>query len=283
MPLLARVIPLQVLILVGISFAFGAQPSVQEIVNQSIEKNERNWSVASQYAFTERDVVTENGKVTERTFKVLMIEGSPYNQLIAEDNEPLPQPRFAAEEEKLEQEVARRRRETPSARQERIAAYENDRQEEHTLMREMGRAFDFKYIGEEQLNGHNCYVLEATPHPGYRATSNETKVLTGMRGKMWIDIDDYQWVKVQAQVFRPVAIGLFIAHVQPGTEFILEQAPVENGVWLPTRFVTEVRATALMFWSKKYSRSETYSNYRHIGAAERASREMVPSRSIIGH
>jgi hypothetical protein len=76
---------------------------------------------------------------------------------------------------------------------------------------------------------------------------------------------------------------LFIAHVQPGTEFILEQAPVENGVWLPTRFVTEVRATALMFWSKKYSRSETYSNYRHIGAAERASREMVPSRSIIGH
>jgi hypothetical protein len=271
MPLLARAIRLQVLILVCTGFAFGARPGIQEIVDRSIEKNERNWSLASQYTFTERDVVTENGKVIERTFKVLMIEGSPYNQLIEEDKEPLSQARSAAEEEKLEQEVSRRRRETPSARQQRIAEYERSRQQEHALMREMGRAFDFNFIGEEQLNGHNCYVLEATPHPGYRPTSNETKVLTGMRGKMWIDIDEYQWVRVQAQVFRPVAIGLFIAHVQPGTEFMLEQAPVDNEVWLPSRFVTQVQATALMFWSKKYSRSETYSNYRHLGAAERAS------------
>ena len=139
-------------------------------------------------------------------------------------------------------------------------------------MRDMWRAFDFKLIGEELVNGHNCYVLEATPNSSYRPTSNETKVLTGMRGKMWIDTREYQWVKVQAQVFRPVAFGLFFAHVQPGTEFMLEQAPVDEEVWLPLRLVTQVRATALMFWSKMYSRSETYSNYRRIGEGERASR-----------
>ena len=271
MPLFARAVRLQTLVLLYMASAFGAPPNVQEIVSQSIEKNESNWRVAPQYTFIERDAVTENGKVTRRTFKVLMIGGSPYNQLIAEDGESLPEARAAAEEKKLEQEVSRRSHETPSARQQRIAAYQRDRQQEHALMRDMWKAFDFTFIGEELVNGHNCYVLEATPHPGYRPTSSETKVLTGMRGKMWIDSREYQWVKVQAQVFRPVAIGLFIAHVQPGTEFTLEQAPVDDDVWLPLRFVTEVRATALMFWSKKYSRSETYSNYRRIGAGERAS------------
>ena len=139
------------------------------------------------------------------------------------------------------------------------------------MMHDMWTAFDFKFIGEELVNGHNCYVLEATPRSGYRPTSYETKVLTGMRGKMWIDSREYQWVKVQAQVFRPVAFGFFLAHVQPGTELILEQEPVDNEVWLPLRLVTEVRATALMFWSKKYSRSEIYSNYRRISPGERAS------------
>jgi hypothetical protein len=271
MKLLSRTARLQVLTLLCSAFAFGARPSVQEIISQSIEKNEKNWRAATQYTFNERDVVTENGKVIERTFKVLMIEGSPYNELIAEDGEALSQERAAAEERKLEQEISRRRRETPSARDRRIAAYERDREQEHVLMNELAMAFDFNLIGEEQLNGHDCYVLEATPRPGYRPTSNETKVLTGMRGMMWIDMHEYQWVKVQAQVFRTVSVGLFIAHVQPGTEFTLEKAPVDNDVWLPSRFATEVRATALMFWSKKFSRSETYSNYRYVGAAGRAS------------
>ena len=47
-----------------------------------------------------------------------------------------------------------------------------------------------------------------------------------MRGKMWIDTRQYQWVKVHAEVFRPVAFGLFIAHVEPGTEFTLEESPI---------------------------------------------------------
>jgi hypothetical protein len=271
MPSVARAIPCQILILICVAYAFGAPPDVEEIVNRSIEKNESNWKVAPQYTFTERDSVTENGKLTRRTFKVLMIDGSPYNRLIAEDGELLPAVEAAAEEKKLEVEISRRSHANPSARRQRIAAYERDRQQEHALMRDMWRAFHFRLLGEELVNGRNCYVLEATPNPGYRPSSNETKVLTGMRGKMWIDVREYQWVKVQAQVFRPVAFGLFLAHVQPGTEFILEQAPVDAEVWLPLRLVTEVRATALIFWSKRYSRTESYFDYRRIGEGEQAS------------
>ena len=127
-------------------------------------------------------------------------------------------------------------------------------------MREMMKAFDFHLAGQESVNGRNCYVLVATPRSSYRPISRDTKVLTGMRGKLWIDSAEYQWVKVHAEVFRPVAFGLFIAHVQPGTEFTLEEAPVGQGIWLPVHFVTKVRATALL-WSRNYTDDEAYSNY----------------------
>jgi hypothetical protein len=244
----------------------GESPDAREIVRRSVEQNKKDWALAPQYAFTKRDVVAHKEKVTSRrTYKVLMIDGSPYNQLIATDGHPLPGSGAAVQQGELTQETARRKHEPPEARRRRIAAYEKDRAREQTLMNEMVNAFDFKLTGQEEINGHHCYVLQAAPRAGYRPTSNETKVLTGMRGTMWIDTQEYQWVKVQAEVFRPVPIDLFIADVQPGTEFLLEKVPVAQGLWLPAHFLTRVRATALKLWSKNYSRDETYFDYHRSG------------------
>jgi len=241
---------------------FGADPDVKEIIRKSTEHQSRNWKLAPEYTFTETDVVTEKGEVNRSTFKVLMLDGSPYNQLIAEDGHPLTPVLQSAEQKKLHDESTRRTRESPSDRHRRIESYQRSREQEHTMFDEMVNAFDFRLAGREPMNGRECYVLEATPRSGYQPASNETKVLTGMRGKLWIDTHDYQWVKVQAAVFRPVPIHVFLANVRPGTEFTLEQAPVEGDLWLPTHFVTTVRATALLLWSKNYTRDETYFDYR---------------------
>ena len=142
--------------------------------------------------------------------------------MAVQNGHPLPRTRMAAEQKKLKRETARRDHETPSARRNRIAAYERDREHEHTLMNEMVGAFDFKLTGQEQVSGRTCYVLDATPRADYQPKSNETKVLTGMRGKMWIDTQEYQWVKVEAEVFRPVP-GEFVKScgnrrlIQPAT------------------------------------------------------------------
>lgn len=241
-------------------------PDAQEIVRRSVERNKTDWASAPEYGFTERDVVAHKGKVTSRrTYKVLMIDGSPYNQLIAEGGQPLPSSAAALQQNKVAQEKSRRQNESPEVRRRRIAAYERDRAQEQALMKAMVDAFDFKLTGQEDMNGRQCCVLQATPRAGYKPTSKETKVLTGMRGTMWIDTREYQWVKVQAEVFRPVSVELSIADVKPGTEFLLEKAPVEQGLWLPTHFLTRVRATALKLWSKNYTRDERYFDYHRAG------------------
>src|SRR5205823_572451 len=152
----------------------------------------------------------------------------------------------------------RRRSESPSARRKRVAQYENERRQDHALMGEMIKAFDFRLTGEEIVNGRRCFALDAKPKPGYKPPNRDTQVLKGMRGQMWVDAEQYQWVKVHAEVFQPVRFGLFVAQVKPGTEFTLEQKPVEGNLWLPSHFSMNVKARVLLS-SRNSADDEIYS------------------------
>lgn len=251
--------------------AAGLRAAQQDIIQRSVENTNEDWAAAPRYTYTEHDVIIKNGKKTEKTYEVMMIEGSPYNKVLAINGRRISPAQAAVEDRKLQQEIARRRNETPSARQKRVAAYERERRQDHELLREMVRAFNFKPAGEEDINGRRCFVFTATPRPEYQPVNRSTKVLKGMRGKLWIDTQQEQWVRVQAEVFRPVAFGLFIAQVQPGTEFTLEQKPVQGNIWLPSRFSTRVKARVFLM-SRNSSDDEDYSNYRQLGAAPADSR-----------
>lgn len=58
-----------------------------------------------------------------------------------------------------------------------------------------------------------------------------------MRGTLWIEKSTFQWVRVEAEVFRPVSIEGFLAQVQPGTRFLLDQAPVSETSGYPSTTV----------------------------------------------
>jgi hypothetical protein len=232
----------------------------EDIVRRSVANTNADWDAAPQYDFTERDIVTGPGKSSTKTYQVMMIAGSPYNKLIAVNGERLTPAQATQEDQKLKKETDRRRTESPSARQKRVSEFQKERHQDHALMAEMAKAFDFKLTGEDTINGHRCFVLDATPKPGYQPSSRETKVLTGMRGTMWVDTQAYQWVKVHAEVFRQVKFGLFFARVKPGTEFTLEEKPVTGNLWLPSHFSMAVNANVL-FASRRSTDDETYTNY----------------------
>ena len=248
--------------LLGI-LAFGAaNPDAGEIVKRSVANTMADWKTAPQFGFMERDVVTKKAK-TVKTYRVVMIDGSPYNEPVGENGEPTGQ-----ENDKLQQETRRRQQETSAQRQKRIGEYDRERRQDNALLREMISGFDFRVTGETTINGRRCFMLEGNPKPGYQPKSRETRVLTGMRGKMWIDEQDYQWVRVEAEVFRPVAFGLFTAHVEPGTRFVLEQKPVSGGLWLPSHFSVQVKAKILRYWSHNSNDDETYWDYRRAAVPQ---------------
>jgi hypothetical protein len=135
-------------------------------------------------------------------------------------------------------------------------------------MEQMTKAFDFELLGEQKVGTRTVYVLKATPRAGYQPPNMQAEALTGMQGKLWIDKTTFQWVKVEAQVTRPVSIEGFLARVEPGTRFELEKMPVASGVWLPKHFVMKARAKILFLITHKSQQDQTYFGYRKAAQVE---------------
>ncbi len=258
-------------VLFSVAAVYGAPAgtlNVQDIIRKSVAATEADWKAAPRYAFLEHDIISKKDRSkTAKTYEVLMIDGSPYNKMTAIDGHPLSKAEQQAEDGKLQQEISKRNHESPRERARRIAKYQKERTQDVAMMLEMGDAFAYRLVAETKLDGHDVYEFEATPKPGYVPKTRETKVLVGMRGTLWVDKATYQWVKVQAEVIRPVSFYGFLAKVGPGTSFLLEQEPVAPNVWMPKHFAVKVRASALGFINEDSTDDETYRNYRPMTKA----------------
>jgi hypothetical protein len=238
-----------------------SQIDVETIVQRSVAANSLDWKEAPDFSYSERDQDASGA----RTYEVSMILGSPYRRLLAIDDKPLSQANQRKQQRRQTEALARRRAETKTARTSRTARYERERKRDRLMMDQLTEAFDFKLVGEERIGSHDTYVLKATPRAGYRPPNTETEVLTGMQGKLWIDKASFQWVKVEAEVVHPVSIAGFLARVETGTRFELEKEPVADGVWLPSHFAMQSRATILHIVTRRGQEDDTYSGYHKTG------------------
>jgi len=237
-------------------------PDAATIIQRSVDAMHRDWQESEHYIHLERDVEAHGSK----TFQILMIEGSPYQKLTAVNGKPLSPGEAKREEQKLRDEVKSRCGESPSAKQKRIAEYQKEQKRDHEMIGELTKAFTFKVAGQQRVNGRQTWLLNAIPKPGYQPPSLETKALTGMAGKLWIDSATFEWVRVEAHVVQPVSIEGFLARVEPGTVFELVRAPVTNALWAPSHFSERSKARIMGFIGHSTHDDETYSHYRPASA-----------------
>src|SRR5579885_1568009 len=238
------------------------QVNVETIIQRSTEANQADWKAAPDYSYFEEDKY-EDG--SSKTYEVRMILGSPYRELVAVNGAPLSPEDQEREKRKLNEAIQRRQQESPRERRQRVGRYQRDRQRNRLLMQQLTKAFDFRLLGEEKLDQYEVYELEAKPRPGYQPPNREAQVLTGMEGKLWIDKNTFQWVKVEATVIHPVPIAGFLARVEPGTRLELEKAPVADGIWLPKHFAVNSHSRILFVFGHSTQADETYFGY-HKGS-----------------
>jgi len=261
--------PVLLTLAMAVASATQPHPTSDEIIRRSVAATDADWQEAPNYSFINRVAESKHGaRRGLKTYDVLMIEGSPYNKVIAVNDNPLAAGERAEEERKLQREIYKRQHESNRERSHRIAKYKRERDQDHVMMKQMVEAFDFTLSGEEHLADRGVWVLNATPKPGYIPHNHEGKVLMGMKGKLWIDQATYRWVKVEAQVVRPVSFFGFFARVGPGTRFVLEQEPVNDNLWLPKHFSVNVVASAFGFIDGSSTEDDTYSDYRPMPKAE---------------
>src|SRR5207247_340307 len=114
-------------------------------------------------------------------------DGTPYERLVAINDQALSSSKERDEQQKLEKVIAKRRSESASQRIHRVAEYTREHDRVRGLFRELGRAFKFTLQGERRVESRLVYVLAATPRSDYTPPDVDARALTGMSAEFLID------------------------------------------------------------------------------------------------
>jgi hypothetical protein len=253
------------LVILASATAVVAQTDAREIIRRAAAAEDRNWKVARNYTFSEREklrYLDSQGRVRSQEVSihdVTLLDGSPYSRLVARDDRPLPSAEERKEQEKLTRSTAERRDQTAAQRTQRLSEYVLRPEWQREAWRELPNAFDFRLAGEEVWEGHTLFVIEATPHPGYQALSRTAKVFAHLRCKLSVDKQDYHLVKGQVEVVETISVGLFLVRVAKGSHAAFEQTRVNDEVWLPSQVHAFVSARLGLLKVLRFEQELTYS------------------------
>jgi hypothetical protein len=258
------------LALLAAAAAAGAQatPDPREIVRRSIGLDQVNWQRMKDYTWQARDVerrLDSTGKVKSElvsSWETLVLYGAPYQRYLLRDGKDV----SADEQRKLDRFSAKVERETPAERDKRAAKFEKEREKDRDFLREIPDLYDFKLEGDAVIDGRPVWVISGTPKPGYQAKRRDARPLLKIRGRMWIDKAEDQWVRLEAETTDTISYGVFLARLNPGAKLVFEQTRVNDEVWLPRR--EWVRGSGRIGLLKKLSVEEeiTWSGYRKFTA-----------------
>jgi hypothetical protein len=240
----------------------------REIVRRSIELDRKNLDAARNYTYMERQEQREldgAGKVKNlevHVFDVTRLEGSPYRRLVSHGDQPLSAKEQQQQEERLRKSIEERRKESPEQKRQRIADWERKQEKQREPLREMPDAFDFRLTGEEQLNGGDVYVIDASPKPGYKPKASSAFFLPKVKVRLWIDKSDFEWAKVEMETLDTITFAGLLVRLAKGTRLTLEQTRVNDEVWLPKRVALEGSVRLLLLKKLRGRMDYIYSGYR---------------------
>ncbi len=256
--------------LLAAACGLAAAQDAREMVRRAVQRMDHDLAVAATCAFLERTASREldgDGRVKSHRillYDVTPMEGSPYRRLAGRDGHPLSPEEERAEQSKMQESLEQRRRETPAQRARRIAEWERRRQRQREPLDEAPEAFDFRITGVERAGGRDAWVMEATPRPGYHARGSLARLFPKFRGKLWIDKEDGQLVRTEAEAVADVWWGLFIARLSKGARLAIEMTRVNAGLWAPKRIEADGSARIALVKKIRIERETTYSNYRYV-------------------
>ena len=245
-----------------------SQQQMEQLLRVAAEKDLENDKKQLNYTYIQRSEehhLDGRGQVksTEsKTSEVLMIYSEQVERVIEKNDKPLSAKDAAKEDEKIQKIIDKRRDESEAERRKRLEKEEKEREDGRQFVREVADAYNFRLVGVEPLNGRDAYVIDAEPRPGYEPHRKEARFLPKIRGRIWIDKQEDQWVKIDAQVIDTVSFGLFLARLHKGTRIMVETMRVNDEVWLPKHMTARVDVRVALLKNFNVDADVTYRDYK---------------------
>jgi hypothetical protein len=262
-------------LLISLAVPVAFPQDARDIVRRSVARDQRNWELTRNYTYVESTKDREfdgSGKLKKEeseVYEVSYFYGQRYHHLVQKNGKPLNAKDDRKEKEQLAKFTAKYAHETEEHRKKRLADVEKNRQKQREFAKEIPDAYDFRILGEEKVDGRDTWVIAAEPHPGYRPKIENTKYLSKIRGKLWIEKKDLDWVKLQAESIDTISFGLVLFRLYKGARIEFEQTRVNDEIWLPKRTHITGAARIALFKKGGGEYDSFYSQYRKFQSDSR--------------
>ena len=96
------------------------------------------------------------------------------------------------------------------------------------------RRFRYEFAGTEPVDGRPTHVLKFTAVPGRTAKDTSDRALDLLVGRIWIDAEESELVKVDARLKEPLSILGGIVATVDRLDFTIERRRQPDGFWFNT-------------------------------------------------
>lgn len=133
------------------------------------------------------------------------------------------------------------------------------------FLRLLPDAFLYRSAGAVETPQGTMVRLAFTPNPKFSPPDFESRILTGIRGEVWIDPAQIRIAKIQGRIFTSVDFGWgILGSLSPGGTMLLEQSKTPECGWQMTHLELHLDGKALLFKRVHIAMNETAADYRPI-------------------
>ena len=261
-------------------------PEVQTFLAQVRERLHSDDFLLDQYTFTEKQTerrLDSDGNVKKITTSMYEVYPSPepgrtYRKLVERDGKPLTAEELAKEDEKQEAKEARKAAKLYGEDASRRASAESERRLKETrTIDEIFRIYEFRIVGRETLDGRTTIVVTFEPRPGVETDTRGGKILKKFTGRAWVDEEDRQLVRVEADLTDDLSFGFgILAKLKKGSHAQIQRRKVNDEIWLPAQAHFVGNARLFLVKGVHIDALSEYSDYKKFTVATEATAAPEP-------
>jgi len=136
------------------------------------------------------------------------------------------------------------------------------------IMKLLPTAFLYQYAGAVQTATGPAIHLTFVPNPKFSPPDLEARILTGIRGDVWIDPSDERVVRISGNLFRSVDYGWGLLGVlSRGGRLLIVQSNTPSVGWQIASLVLQLRGKAVLIKTLRLNTTEDASDYHRVPSA----------------
>ena len=255
-------------------------PKLEFILEQVRKNLNSDRMLLSNYTYNEVETVRFLDKdstvkrIKEKRYEVFpsFEEELLYRKLVEENGELVSKKDLEKQDRKYRKRVEKwekkARKKGISDEEARRLREEEEGEKEQRAVDDVFRLYEFELLGRGSVGKYSTYLIGFSPRPDYKPRVKEVKLLKKISGKAWVCDEDFQLVRIEADLIENASFGLgILAKLHKGATMSFQRRKVNGEVWLPAVAHFSGKGRFLLFKGFRVELTSEYSDYKRFSVS----------------